>query len=352
MSMLIRTFQSNVSLNGSTVNNTTEQDKIYNRITLVPLFMTLYGIIFLVAFGGNLLVIYVVSTNRKMHEVTVNYLLVNLAIADLIQTLSSIFHVADFLLKDLNIGEVGCKFQINMNNIPYGASVLTLGVIAYDRYCAVCKSVSFGDGRSVKRILWFVPLTWLVSVCIYIPTLIYCGLRVDTKDKNQLTCDCTEQWPSLRAKNIYGIGIVVLLYVVPLIFICRLYLLVIRKLRQPIPGEDAGTTITYQSRQGVVKMLLVTIASFFVSWTPYNILYFLKRIKYDFRSVYSFVWYPALLLAFLSCAFNPVIYCFLSKNFRKAFKATLCCKTCQNCGEFPLAVLHFPFVRTPQEVIV
>ncbi|XP_046853215.1 uncharacterized protein LOC124446396 isoform X3 [Xenia sp. Carnegie-2017] len=218
MSMLIRTFQSNVSLNGSTVNNTTEQDKIYNRITLVPLFMTLYGIIFLVAFGGNLLVIYVVSTNRKMHEVTVNYLLVNLAIADLIQTLSSIFHVADFLLKDLNIGEVGCKFQINMNNIPYGASVLTLGVIAYDRYCAVCKSVSFGDGR--------------------------------------------------------------------------LYLLVIRKLRQPIPGEDAGTTITYQSRQGVVKMLLVTIASFFVSWTPYNILYFLKRIKYDFRSVYSSVRNP------------------------------------------------------------
>ncbi|XP_046862986.1 trissin receptor-like [Xenia sp. Carnegie-2017] len=213
MSMLIRTFQSNVSLNGSTVNNTTEQDKIYNRITLVPLFMTLYGIIFLVAFGGNLLVIYVVSTNRKMHEVTINYLLVNLAIADLIQTLSSIFHVADFLVKDLNIGEVGCKFQINMNNIPYGASVLTLGVIAYDRYCAVCKSVSFGDGR--------------------------------------------------------------------------LYLLVIRKLRQPIPGEDAGTTITYQSRQGVVKMLLVTIALFFVSWTPYNILYFLKRIKYDFRSVYS-----------------------------------------------------------------
>lgn len=104
--MLIRTFQPNVSLNGSTVNNTTEQDKIHNRITLVPLFMTLYGIIFLVAFGGNLLVIYVVSTNRKMHEVTINYLLVNLAIADLIQTLSSIFHVADFLVKDLNIGKL------------------------------------------------------------------------------------------------------------------------------------------------------------------------------------------------------------------------------------------------------
>ena len=43
-----------------------------------------------------------------------------------------------------------------------------------------------------------------------------------------------------------------------------------------------------------------------------------------------FVWYPALLLAFISCAFNPIIYCFLSKNFRKAFKSILCCANLSN----------------------
>ena len=171
-----------------------------------------------------------------------------------------------------------------MYNIPYGASVLTLVFIAYERYCAVCKPVSFKDVK--KKIHWLVPLTWLLSVCIYIPTITYCGVRMDTT-KNQLTCDCKERWPSARAKNIYGMGLVAILYLIPLIIISRLYFVVIRRLRRSIPGENHGTDTTYQSRQGVVKMLLVTVVLFFVSWTPYNVLYFLKRIEYDFRSIYK-----------------------------------------------------------------
>ena len=181
-------------------------------------------------------------------------------------------------------GDVGCKFQINMYNIPYGASVLTLTFISYERYCAVCKPAYFNNFKT--RIAWFVPMIWLASICIYIPTLTYCGLRMDT-NKNQLACDCMERWPSLRAKNIYGIGLVVILYVLPLAIISRLYFAVIRRLRRSMPGEHHGTAAAYQSRQGVVKMLLVTIVLFFVSWTPYNVLYFLKRIEYDYRGIYK-----------------------------------------------------------------
>lgn len=56
-----------------------------------------------------------------------------------------------------------------------------------------------------------------------------------------------------------------------------------------------------------------------------------------------FVWYPSLLLGFLNCAYNPIIYCLLSKNFRQGFKSVLCC--CRYC--------HFPKIarvfssRTP-----
>ena len=171
-----------------------------------------------------------------------------------------------------------------MYNIPYGASVLTLTFIAYERYCAICKPIFFTEVK--ERVRWILPTIWLASICIYIPTITYCGLRMNTK-KNQLTCDCTERWPSLRSKNIYGIFLVVLLYVMPLVIICRLYFVVIRRLKRPIPGECHGTAMTYQSRQGVVKMLLVTVVLFFVSWTPYNVLYFLKRIEYDFRRIYK-----------------------------------------------------------------
>ena len=173
-----------------------------------------------------------------------------------------------------------------MVNIPYGSSVLTLTVIAYERYCVVCKPMHFPDVKD--RLKWIIPSIWLMSFSIYFPTLYYCGSRPDEdKADNQLSCDCTHKWPSLRSKNIYGICIVMLLYAVPLITVTGFYSAVIRRLREVLPGEGEGTISTYQARQGVVKMLLVTIAVFFVGWTPYNVLYLLKRLEVDFRSVYS-----------------------------------------------------------------
>ena len=77
--------------------------------------MTIYAIIFIIAVGGNCLVIYIMTTNRKLHEVTINYLLVNLAVADLIQTFSSVFHVVDFVVKDLDIGEFFLKIYAFKN---------------------------------------------------------------------------------------------------------------------------------------------------------------------------------------------------------------------------------------------
>ena len=173
-----------------------------------------------------------------------------------------------------------------MVNIPYSSSVLTLIVIAIERYCAVCRPLTF---RSFKaRLKYIIPLIWLASFTIYFPTLYYCGSRLDT-DKDQLSCDCKYRWHSLRAKNIYGIFIVVALYLVPLIVISVFYFNVIQRLRAAPPGESEGSMAAHRSRRGVVKMLLVTIVVFFVSWTPYNILYFLKRIEYDYRSVYKYV---------------------------------------------------------------
>jgi neuropeptide FF receptor 2 len=91
----------------------------------------------------------------------------------------------------------------------------------------------------------------------------------------------------LRAKNIYGVFVVIALYLVPLIVICGFYFKVIKRLQAAPPGESEASMTAHRTRRGVVKMLLVTIVVFFLSWTPYNILYFLKRIEYDYRSVYK-----------------------------------------------------------------
>lgn len=173
-----------------------------------------------------------------------------------------------------------------MVNIPYSASVLTLIVIAIERYCVVCRPLRFRDLKS--RLKYIIPIIWVASITIYLPTLIYCGERWNSEE-DQLSCDCTHRWPSLEAKNIYGIFIVVVLYLVPLLIISVFYYHVIQRLRAPPPGHEASVAAALRSRRQLVRMLLVTIVVFFLSWTPYNILYFLKRVEYDYRKVYKYV---------------------------------------------------------------
>lgn len=57
----------------------------------------LFSLMVLVAAGGNMIVIYIVSTNREMKSVT-NYFLVNLSLADtMVSTLNVIFNFISML---------------------------------------------------------------------------------------------------------------------------------------------------------------------------------------------------------------------------------------------------------------
>lgn len=100
----------NMSLNNHSncsiqCDNDTDND-IYNSLSgsAVPIFLTVYTFILMFAVAGNCLVCWIVISNRRMHEVT-NYLLVNLAVSDLIQALATVFQVTDFVVKDLNLGK-------------------------------------------------------------------------------------------------------------------------------------------------------------------------------------------------------------------------------------------------------
>ena len=138
-------------------------------------------------------------------------------------------------------GNVGCKFQVNMVNIPYGSSCLTIAFISFERYCAICRPMDVLDCVK-ERLKYIVPSIWLLSITIYFPTLYFCGQN-QMSEGDQLSCDCTYRWPSLKAKNIYGVGIVVVLYVMPLTVASYFYSSVIRRLKQVnVTGDKSATS--------------------------------------------------------------------------------------------------------------
>ena len=70
-----------------------------------------YGVITLLAFVGNVLVVYIVWQNKRMRTTT-NYFIVNLAVSDLMVTSSCTWvHLVDNLTENWVLGAFFCKFN-------------------------------------------------------------------------------------------------------------------------------------------------------------------------------------------------------------------------------------------------
>lgn len=127
----------NMTVNESSNNSHHQEIQIYD-FPILPLwqrilFITLYVAMFLIATGGNMIVIWIVMAHKRMRTVT-NYFLVNLAVADtLISLLNTPFTSSFLLYQDWWYGELYCKFTIFISVCTICASVLTFMAIAIDR---------------------------------------------------------------------------------------------------------------------------------------------------------------------------------------------------------------------------
>lgn len=88
----------------------------------------------MVATGGNLIVIWIVMTNKRMRNVT-NYFLVNLSIADaMVSTLNVSVNFSYMLTSNWSFGTAYCKISQFVAVLSICASVFTLMAISIDRY--------------------------------------------------------------------------------------------------------------------------------------------------------------------------------------------------------------------------
>lgn len=97
------------------------------------LWFLLFGGMVLVATGGNLIVIWIVLTEKRMRTVT-NMFLVNLSVADtMVSTLNVIFSIIYMVSGHWPFGRVYCKISQFVAMLSIAASVFTLMAISIDR---------------------------------------------------------------------------------------------------------------------------------------------------------------------------------------------------------------------------
>ena len=79
------------------------------------------------------------------------------------------------------------------------------------------------------------------------------------------------------------------------------------------------TSDAFQARKGVIKMLMVSVAIYFLSYSPNQILLYYKMFSsVEFERTWVFH-VLTMTLAYVNSAANPVLYCVFSAKFRTKF---------------------------------
>ncbi|XP_031572899.1 pyroglutamylated RF-amide peptide receptor-like [Actinia tenebrosa] len=270
---------------------------------------------------GNTLVILIILTNKSMKS-PMNYLLINLAVADMTLgafmsprvILSHFFTHPDGL-----IGKLLCKFLTGGNVAWIGgvASVATLIIISFERYISVVYPYSTRYKLTIPRVKRIVPACWILAVLVCVPLF----LSVEYNVKND---SCIYVWPNDRVAKANIIFWVITFGLVPVFIMLALYSRVIHRLWFKHTNASNGTQLAIlKSRKRATQMMVTVSIVYAFCWPPFNFI----GLIHNFGKGMSFAQVSrisSLVLVTFNSAINPFIYTFQSETFRRCLKKLVC----------------------------
>nr|XP_029712544.1 allatostatin-A receptor-like [Aedes albopictus] len=145
--------------------------------------------------------------------------------------------------------------------------------------------------------------------------------RIAYKDEVLESCSFLENGQFSRAA--FHIAFFSSSYVVPLVLISVLYMCMLSRLwRSSVGGRSAESK---KSKKRVTRLVVVVVAAFASLWFPIQVILVLKSVGVfvpdtSFKISLQIISH---VLAYTSSCINPLLYAFLSENFRKAFRKTI-----------------------------
>ncbi|KAJ8415428.1 hypothetical protein AAFF_G00424080 [Aldrovandia affinis] len=321
-----------------------------------------YLFIFLLCMVGNGLVCLIVHRDRRMLTVT-NLFILNLAVSDL---LVGIFCIPTTLVDNLITGwpfsNVVCKMSGLIQGMSVSASVFTLVAIAVDRFRCIVYPFKAKLNLLVAKAT--IALIWILALVIMCPSAVMLTVKkvkdhymLHNEDYNQTypLYSCYENWPDLKMQKVYTTVLFAHIYLAPLILITLMYSRIGVKLyttsvlsggehpetvrphqAPPGGGHQEGRPLISHKKVKVIKMLIMVVLLFMLSWLPLWTLVLLTDYgglgweQLELLTGYAFPF--AHWLAFSNSSVNPIIYGYYNENFKRGFQAvcqphsTPCCR--------------------------
>ncbi|XP_013375987.1 PREDICTED: opsin-3 isoform X2 [Chinchilla lanigera] len=198
-------------------------------------------------------------------------------------------------------------------------SISTLTVLAYERYIRVvhARVINFSWAWRAITYIWLYSLAWAGA-----PLLGWNRYILDVHGLG-----CTVDW---KSKDANDSSFVLFLFlgclVVPVGVIAHCYGHILYSIRMLRCVEDLQTIQVMKilrDEKKVAKMCFLMVFIFLVCWMPYIVVCFLVVNGYRHR-VTPTVSVVSYLFAKSSTVYNPVIYIFMSRKFRRSLLQLLC----------------------------
>ncbi|XP_067134021.1 neuropeptide Y receptor type 1-like [Centruroides vittatus] len=235
-------------------------------VAVVVLLSICYGTVSVLTVLGNLCVLWIVATSRRMQTV-INFFIANLACADIIIGLFSIpFHFQAALLQHWALPSFMCAFCPFVQVLSVNVSIFTLTAIAIDRYRAIIKPLR-AHTTKLRAKMTIVGI-WAFAGAAGIPNLIAYRLEKKPIDStiNYTQYQCINSGISENAWKFYSYVLVSLQYFIPLCVISYAYCKMgirLRNMRTPGNAEDNRDATVTRNKKKVSFLIYFKIYCIF-----------------------------------------------------------------------------------------
>ena len=307
-------------------NSTPRPPIFYGTDEYRTIIVVLLVIVICIGFFGNLMVYSAISYRKKQKRTSTNYLLMNIAVADLLVAVI----IAPLRFVEMYhgwpLGDFLCKTVAPLQDVIVCVSVVTHTVIALERYRSIVQP--FKKKLSVSRTKQAAVVIWLlcyISICLPMAFV----LKVEVQ-KGFIICKAV--WSSL-VRQLFEVYLVVVFIATPLIIQTYTYSRVVkvanRELRNATKSSNPNLTRVALSKVRVVKMLILLVGAFQLCSIPRIVTMIMTEfggpaLTNDVNFQYAIT--ITLVIYYLKHVINPFIIFATSAEFRAS------CGYCLTCG--------------------
>ena len=242
-------------------------------------------------------------------------------------------------------GDPWCQIIGLLTTLLFAACILTLVLISLDRYCAVVTPLRYTTRVTHVRIHYAVATVWIVSAVIAIPPIFGWSRFTYQAEKHS----CTVGWKTpASCEKAYTLFLVIVCFCMPFVLMLWVYITIIhvaqannnRARRNSVlpDGQNQEHRSALNSRASLrrsslasvtslgqlfrkddwktAKTSLIIVSAFTLCWMPYFVIITLESTLTSPAVLPQTLETCVVLMAFLGCAINPVVYVFRNSAIR------------------------------------